>query len=158
MVLTVTPLELDRELGDFVRLHRQVMKRVFTDCGLFNGHPFLLFLIRREPGITPAKLARETDLPPAAVTISAKRLEAAGLIRREPDGRDRRVVHLTLTPEGERLDDRCRKGRDRMAEALFSGFSPEERARFSEMLARMRDNLAETDPAGWQNEGEETPT
>lgn len=147
--MAITPEELDRRLHDFMRLHRQGMKRFFSDCGLFNGHPFMLFLIRREPGITPARIAREMEIAPASATISLKRMEAAGLLRREPDAHDRRVWHLFLTPEGVALDERCRRGKDFAAETLFRGFSAAEREVLADMIARMQKNLAEADAAAW---------
>lgn len=147
--MSVTPQEADRQLHEFMHTHRQVMQKFFSGCGMFNGHPFMLFCIRRSPGITPAKLAQEMDIAPASATISLKRMETAGLLRREPDARDRRVVHLSLTPKGEALDDLCRRGKDFTTETLFAGFSPEELTALSSMLGRMRDNLDAADAQRW---------
>lgn len=147
--MSTTPEELDRQLHDFMRTHRQVMMRFFSDCGMFNGHPFMLFHIRRQPGITPVALAKVMEIAPASATISLKRMEAAGLLRREPDERDRRVWHLFLTPEGEAMDDRCRRGKDFAAETLFWGFSAAEREALSAMIGRMQENLAGADAAAW---------
>ena len=147
--MVTTPEALDRQLHDFMRLDRQVMKRFFSDCGLFNGHPFMLFLIRQQPGITPAALAKQMEIAPASATISLKRMETAGLLRRVPDERDRRVLHLFLTPAGEAMDDLCLRGKDFMADTLFEGFSAEEREQFAGMLARMQQNLTKADTAAW---------
>lgn len=149
-----TARRLDDELHEFMRFHRQTMKRFFSECGLFNGHPFMLFCIRQQPQITPAELAREMELPPASVTISLKRMEAAGLLTRTPDTADRRRIHLQLTEKGERLDERCRQGRSFLSDNLFDGFSPAEREQFGSMLERMKQNLQQADAAAWlaQNE------
>lgn len=143
------PKELDRRLHEFMQFHRHVMRRFFSDCGLFNGHPFMLFLIREAPGITPAQLAKAMDIAPASATISLKRMEAAGLLRREADEHDRRVLHLFLTPAGVQMDDLCRRGKDFTAETLFRGFSDNERQALADMLARMQQNLADADINGW---------
>lgn len=137
--------ETDRKLHGFMRYHRRVMQRFFSECGMFNGHPFMLFLIRREPGITPADIARRMEITPASATVSLKRMEAAGLLRRTPDEADRRVVHLTLTPEGERLDDRCRAERDRVVGATFRDFTAEELSLLDGFLDRMYENLKEAE-------------
>ena len=144
-----TPREVDHRLHEFMRAHRQGMQKFFSGCGMFNGHPFMLFLIRRTPGITPAQLARQMEIKPATATVSVKRLEAAGLLRREPDEHDRRVVHLTLTPAGEEMDDLCRKGQQFTTETLFAGFSEDELDTLRDMLTRMQENLAAADAESW---------
>lgn len=144
-----TPEELDHRLHEFMRAHRQGMQKFFSGCGMFNGHPFMLFLIRRTPGITPAQLAKQMEIAPATATISVKRMEAAGLLRRLPDEHDRRVVHLTLTPAGEEMDDLCRKGQQFTAETLFTGFSAEELDTLRDMLERMQKNLVQADAEHW---------
>ena len=49
---------------------------------------------------TVATLARELEVDAGAMTRAIDRLEAKGLVQRERSTADRRVVHLTLTPEG----------------------------------------------------------
>ena len=144
--------ELDHKLHGFMRRHRQVMQRFFSDCGMFNGHPFILFLVRQQPGITPAEIARRMDITPASATVSLKRMEAAGLLQRQADKKDRRVQHLTLTPAGEALDDRCRAGKDFAAAATFRGFTAEEMATLDSLLDRMMQNLEEADSARFLEE------
>lgn len=145
-----TPAEVDRQLHGFMHYHRQIMKRFFSDCGLFNGHPFMLFLLRDNPGLTPAQLARQMNIAPASATISIKRMEAEGLLRREPDPHDGRVVHLYLTPQGEEMDDRCSRGKDFAVETTFRDFSPAELNTLSDLLTRMQRNLAHADVAEWR--------
>ena len=152
--------ELDYKLHGFMRRHRQVMQRFFSDCGMFNGSPFMLFLIRRHPGITPAEIARTMEITPASATVSLKRMEAAGLLRRESDANDRRVQHLTLTPAGVALDDRCRAGKEFAAATTFRGFTDEEMAILDGLLDRMLQNLEEADSARFLDElrrKEDTP-
>lgn len=144
-----TPVEVDRQLHDFMQYHRNTMRRFFSDCGMFNGHPFMLFLIREMPGITPAQIAKRMDIAPASATISLKRMEAAGLLQRQPDPCDRRVIRLTLTPAGEEMDDRCRKGKDFTVESMFRGFSAAELNTLSALLARMQQNLAQANATDW---------
>lgn len=149
MAQSTDPLEVDRQLHEFTQYHHKAMRRFFSACGLFNGHPFMLFLVRETPGITPAQLARKMEIAPASATVSIRRLEEAGLLRREPDERDRRVVHLTLTPAGVAMDDRCRRGRDFAAASMFRDFTPEELSTLSGLLERMRQNITHADAEAW---------
>jgi DNA-binding MarR family transcriptional regulator len=52
---------------------------------------------------TTTRIAREVLLSPSTVVGIVDRLEAAGLVRRERDTTDRRVVNITMTEDGLRL-------------------------------------------------------
>jgi DNA-binding MarR family transcriptional regulator len=52
--------------------------------------------------LTMGELALLTRLTPSAITYHCERLGAAGLVRRERQGRE---VRVTLTPRGERLTE-----------------------------------------------------
>jgi len=49
------------------------------------------------------KLAEHLSITPGAMTSRLDKLEARGLVRRVPDGEDRRVLQIELTDEGDRL-------------------------------------------------------
>lgn len=57
--------------------------------------------------ITPGRLARLIGLSPASVTVSLKRLEKGGLIRREIDPTDRRRILLRFVPARVALLNAC---------------------------------------------------
>ena len=64
-------------------------------------YPILSALARTGP-CSAADLAPDAGIDRSGVTRRASRLQAAGLIRREPDPADRRASLLVLTDEGER--------------------------------------------------------
>ncbi|MCV7090945.1 MULTISPECIES: MarR family winged helix-turn-helix transcriptional regulator [Mycobacterium] len=66
--------------------------------GLESKELFLLAEIDEHP--YPAELAAALSMPKATVTVYLKRLEAAGLVRREIDPADLRRHRLLLTPAG----------------------------------------------------------
>lgn len=70
--------------------------------GLTQAQWAPLFLIHRGEANTLAALARELQVDAGALTRTLDRLEAKGLCRRERSLEDRRVVHLSLTAEGEK--------------------------------------------------------
>jgi DNA-binding MarR family transcriptional regulator len=71
-----------------------------TALGLESKELFLLAEIDDHP--FPAELASTMSMPKATVTVYLKRLEAAGLMRREIDPADLRRHRLELTPAGRR--------------------------------------------------------
>lgn len=62
----------------------------------------LVAVAESEP-TTTTRIAREVHLSPSTVVGIIDRLEGAGLVRRERDRNDRRVVNITMTEHGLRL-------------------------------------------------------
>ncbi len=133
--------ELEDRFACFMRLRRRTMHRYFQSIGMFNGHPHLLFHIRRTPGITQKELAAHMEIAPATVAVSIKRLEAAGLVQRQGDDKDKRVIHLYLTDKGVEMDEACRRGRDFMINTLYKGLTPEEQDNLYHLLGKVSANL-----------------
>ncbi|HLK02668.1 MAG TPA: MarR family winged helix-turn-helix transcriptional regulator [Streptosporangiaceae bacterium] len=73
-------------------------------CGLTHVQHQLLVAIKGHPGGEPptvGDLAGYLLLRPHSTVELVNRAEAAGLVRREPDASDGRVVRVRLTPGGE---------------------------------------------------------
>ena len=102
-----------------------------------------LLLIHQGIGTTAAEIARWGCVDTGAVTRMLDRLEAKGLVRRAPCPKDRRVMQLELTPEGERLCREIPFGLDRVGNSLLRGFSREEFDTLRGFLQRM---LANAEP------------
>jgi DNA-binding MarR family transcriptional regulator len=75
-----------------------------AELGLEPKELFLLAELDEHP--YPAELATTLLMPKPTVTVTVKRLEAAGFVRREIDTADLRRHRLTLTPVGRRAATR----------------------------------------------------
>jgi DNA-binding MarR family transcriptional regulator len=71
--------------------------------GVTAQQRLLLRVLSRTPGATSAELADILHVDPATVSVSIKRLEARGLLKRRRLAADRRRVGLQLTAAGRRL-------------------------------------------------------
>ena len=69
----------------------------FSRHGVHEGQQFILRQLWVEDGQTPGGIARRLGLATPTVTRAATRMEATGLLRREPHPGDRRLVRLLLT-------------------------------------------------------------
>lgn len=97
----------------------------------------LLALIRDNPGIAPARLARVLSVTPPNITAWVQKLEGRKLVRRETSIDDRRAQQLRLTPVGEKLvADATQHLLDGERERLAS-LSPGERAILAELLRKL---------------------
>jgi DNA-binding MarR family transcriptional regulator len=77
----------------------------------------MLALWERDPR-SLRELAETLALDPGTLSPLVKRLESAGLVRRERDRADERLLAVTLTPEGRRLRKRAERVPGRIVERL----------------------------------------
>ncbi len=93
-----------------LRLARELRKET-EQLGVTARQATLLWLVKRNPGLSLAELAAEEGISPPALSGHVDRLERAGLIERVRSSEDRRRVGLRLTEEGARLLRRVRARR-----------------------------------------------
>lgn len=88
----------------------------------------------REPEMTAGQLAKSAELTPGTVTAILDQLEAANIVERRRSTKDRRVYHVTLTPEGRELRERKLSAWQSLWEAGLSRFSDQELQSASEII------------------------
>ncbi|MFL5737591.1 MAG: MarR family winged helix-turn-helix transcriptional regulator [Actinomycetota bacterium] len=79
-----------------------------------------------DPGITVNELARRTRMAKSQVSMIAGALVEEGVLRREADAADQRLVRLFLTKEGTARTDRWRASYQEMLRSLVKKLSAEE--------------------------------
>lgn len=79
-------------------------KSMAVALGITGPQRLVIRIIGRFPSIHAKQLADILHLHPSSLTALLKRLERRGLIRRRPDGRDRRRLLLGLTRQGQALN------------------------------------------------------
>lgn len=90
---------------------------------------------------TMGEVAAAGAVRAGGLTQHADRLEAAGLIRRERDADDRRIVRLRLTTEGLELADRVFAVRSAQERELLAGLGASDRRRLSGLLGALGQTL-----------------
>ena len=109
--------------------------------GVHPGQNFLLEALRGEVSLTTGELARRMHVEVPTAVRMIQRMEAAGLLAREPDPDDRRRVRISLTREGHAAAEAVPDLLDGVAEQALRGLSPAERRELIALLARVRANL-----------------
>src|SRR5262245_29072023 len=100
--------------------------------------------LARQEGINQAALAQVLEIEPITLVRLLDRLQAAALIERRPDPRDRRARVLYLTPAARPLLERIWALAASVREEAMAGLSEAERDQLIAMLLRIKSNL--TDP------------
>ena len=89
------------------------------------------------------ELARHLGVTRPAATGLADRLIAQGLVSRQGDRSDRRVVRLNLTPKGRRVLDNIWSQKRRMIQGVFGRLSPADRTQYLATIERVVEILSE---------------
>jgi len=137
-------------LAVFGRLHRSYLRysaligEVFDRHGINQASFDVLTALRRsEPPHrrTAGELAVTGLITTGGLTLRLDRLEQAGLIIRERDADDRRVVHAQLTDAGLKLIDQVAREHFANELEMLSGLSKPERAQLAALLAKLERSL-----------------
>lgn len=152
---TVAGLEAAKSVGFLLKrcggLMSQIAERRFAAEPLSFTQWMVLATLARYERLTASALSAETCHDMGGLTRMVDGLEAEGLVRRERTERDRRVVEITLTPEGRR---RFQSGKRLVVELLNSLVVPFARQEIETMIAllqRLMERLQEaeqTTPGG----------
>ena len=96
-------LDFMRRLWALEHALQSASKRMAAALAITGPQRVALRVIGRRPGIAAKALAHTLELHPSTVTGVLARLEARGLIRREPDPADGRGVRLFMARKGKAL-------------------------------------------------------
>jgi MarR family transcriptional regulator, organic hydroperoxide resistance regulator len=111
------------------------MKHAFErEVGLSAATWFLLAMLIEEDGISQGEVSHRFEVDPSRITRLAQRLESEGLLRRERDLEDSRVVRLHATEGGRRLIEGRQERRDGFEERIRQEFNREELEEFLRAL------------------------
>ncbi|MGH3380338.1 MAG: MarR family winged helix-turn-helix transcriptional regulator [Actinoallomurus sp.] len=97
--------------------------------GLHLGQEFYLAQLWREDGVTSADLAARTGVSAPAVTKVVSGLERAGLVHRERDSSDARLVRVRLTEAGRALREPVNRLWHESEQEFWGGLTEDERVR-----------------------------
>ena len=79
-------------------------KRMLSEVGVTGPQRLVIRALGRQPGSSPAEVARLLHLNPGSVTRLVAALERSGMVRRREDPSDSRKLRLLLTAKGARID------------------------------------------------------
>jgi DNA-binding MarR family transcriptional regulator len=98
---------------------------------------WLLRLLHRGGSLSISELANELGIAISSATISCKRLEKAGLLTRERQSDDERVVRVTLTTTGLAQIDAWRQRKREALTRMLNVLDPQEQQALQSMIERV---------------------
>ena len=103
----------------------------------------LLGLLHDRGDMSQADLHAAMDLDPSALVQLLNPLEERDLVKRRRDVRDRRRHVVSLTASGKSQLDRAASAQREAEDELFAGLDPAQRRQLAELLAVVRDGIAD---------------
>lgn len=103
----------------------------------------ILMNLHRHPGMSQHDLARRLLVGRSNITMLLPQLEAQGLLRREGDTKDKRVIRLYLTNDGETLLTKALAIYTGLIDRVMAQSSPAECDAMGEQMLRIVEMLKE---------------
>jgi DNA-binding MarR family transcriptional regulator len=132
------------------RIHRLAemmdvaLRPPFRAAGLGNGEFNIVAALRRAGrpySRTPRELQAALMVTSGAIAKQVDRLEAKGLVVREPDARDARSRMITLTPKGVELVDTLLPVHLANERALLEALNPQEQEQLASLLLSLAQHM-----------------
>ena len=98
---------------------------------------WLLRLLRRNGALSISQLAEALGVTGSSITTACKRLEKAGLVTRERQQEDERMVRVTLTTQGHEHVEAWRRRRREIVEQWLAGLESQEQVTLQHLLERL---------------------
>ena len=135
--LDVEPMQVLSRISRLAR-HLDIARRgAFAEHELESWEFDVLSALRRQGPpfqLTPGALLRATLVTSGTMTNRIDRLVRKGLVRREPDPRDKRGVLVTLTEQGQARVDAALAGLLRRERVLLAGLDEDERRHLADLM------------------------
>lgn len=119
---------------------QQCLETALLPYGLTAGQYLVLSLLVRHEPISSADLARLSRKTAQSTGEFVKGLELRGLVQRHESPNSRRVLLVSITPEGRELFERCDAAVILAEREFFSCLAAEELQHLGGLLRRVRRN------------------
>ena len=134
-------VKFEMRFGRLIRMYYSRIQSQLAEVGLYRGQPPILMLLYKNDGMSQKEMARALNLSPATMTVTLKRMEKVGLVLREMDEHDQRILRVHLSEKGREM---CETGESRISVVtaeLLEGFTLEEQQQLNEYLGRIARNM-----------------
>ncbi|RLQ96634.1 MarR family winged helix-turn-helix transcriptional regulator [Falsibacillus albus] len=111
---------------------------------LTNDQHYILRYIEKKEVCTSTELAEVFEVKKSAITAIINRMWEKGLIQRNRDEKDRRVIYLTLSDEGKELFEKTETRIHKLVEHLIKQFDQHEIEQFIRTYEKLEHVIAES--------------
>ena len=131
-------------LQELAHLGRYEAARRLERFGLKPSQAGILFVLNSQGSMSQRKLAEEIGITPPSMTVALRKLENQGLIQKEPDACDQRVVKIKLSESGKVCIEKMKGMMDEMEYIFCRGLSQEEKLLLRRLFQEMKKNIMDS--------------
>ena len=125
------------------KMLRQEFNNAVNELGLFSGQQDIVLALVENEGVTLGKLSKMLNVSTATASISIKRMEKAGFVKKLPDENDARIIKLYPTELAKQTPEKIKKHMDNMEQKLKKNMTEKEALELSRLLEIAIQNLKE---------------
>ncbi len=133
-------------ITEISKLLHDKMRRNSEDLGFKTGYRQILRFLAHEDGVTQVDIARHSHFTAPTVSVTLKKMEDEGLIRRKTDKNDTRRTRVFITEKGKEWESQLFEKVLDCENILVRGLSEAESDELCRLLRKVRENiLSETE-------------
>ncbi|OAN99480.1 hypothetical protein A8B75_02660 [Sphingomonadales bacterium EhC05] len=132
-------------IGDISRLIRRTFDKRAKAIGVTRPQWRVLTWLQRHEGINQVALAEMLELDAMTLCRMVDRLQAAEMVERRPDPRDRRAWQLYLTPKGTALTEQLTPIGEQLLQEAMHDLAIKDQQQLQDLLELVRSNLQDID-------------
>ena len=128
-------------VGMVARLERINFNRAVAEEGLFAGQHKIIMFLKFQGSATIGEIAKETGTKPSTVSVSVKRMEKAGFVKRRQSKADGRITEILLTAKGQAVPENIHHKMEAEEKMLTNGLTEDEINILSDLLDKIIENF-----------------
>ena len=134
-------LSVYKLITDIYKATSGVIKRETDDLDLPDGYRNLINRLSGNDGMTQLDIAKATGLTPPTISVTLRKMEAAGLVTRKTDQNDLRQTRVFLTDKGRKANKAIAIKTDQLSKLAIECLSKQEQDTLKNLLIKVRNNV-----------------
>ena len=131
------------QVRDLNRAIQRALHGLLAPHGVAPGGWYFLRVLWEEEGLTQREIANRVGMMEPTAVIALRGLERAGWIERRRNPKDRRKIHIRLTPSGRALREELLPLAHEVNARATAGLDAADRDALLGLLRRMRANFSD---------------
>lgn len=128
-------------LHQIIHLSKYQEMRKLEALDLKPGQAGILFMLTCNGRLSQRELAQKLGITPPSMTVALRKMEERGLIVKEADEEDQRIIRIQISEKGQECIEEIKSIMDEMEQIFYGNMNQEERILFRRMLMETRDSL-----------------
>lgn len=128
-------------LAQVSQAYRTLSDNFMDRIGMHRAQASLLCRLFVSNGLTQSEIAEQLSVQGATITNILQRLEEAGLVTRQRDSEDNRLVRVYLTEAGRQKERAITEQFLNLEGTIFEGMDENDRVRMRSLLQQMLQNM-----------------